>query len=154
VSKLVLCECGCGKEVYFNKLTLLEVEEAKDETRREVKQRRFFVTAECKEPFEQELVLEQLVQALVKAWVRAPASRGFLERLFFPWTFYVWIRRLFVAKKVMQMQHAIWERRKGFDYARKRAVRSAVLFGAPSVLRGWLFKRFSLSDAQVTLKPQ
>jgi hypothetical protein len=143
--KLVRCECGCGKELYFNQLVLLEVQEASDKTLRKTKtHRRFFVTPQCREPFTDELALMEILQALARAW--APKKKTVFQELNIVGTFINWCRRMSAARQVLRIQHGIWERTKGFDYARKRALRSAFLFGCPRFMQGFLAKRFARED--------
>lgn len=137
------CDCGCGGADYHNRLATVEAEEAIDGNIRQTRTaKRFWVLRECREPFERELGLMIMLEKLVRAW--APKPKTFLQRLNVPRTFYWWCRRVAVARQVMRIQHAIHERTRGFEYAKVRALSSALLFGAPRFMQGllaWLFIR-------------
>lgn len=144
-----VCDCGCGREVYHNQLVVVAIDTAIDETLRVSKTtKRFWVTRFCKVPFEEELGMMVLLEQLLRAWTPAPRSRWWLVNAwlnpFYPWpqNLYRWWRRVHAARRVMRLQHAIWERNKGFEYARARAMQSAILFGTPRFLQGFLARRF------------
>lgn len=132
----VPCGCQCGREDYFNRLETLEIEQALDEAGRRTRVKRFYVLPEHKEAFEAELGLMQLLQITIRRWARKP-----------------WYLRIAVTRRVMRLQHGIFERNKGFDFARRHAIRSAVLFAAPAPIAAFLHKRFAkeLNDAHGAL---
>jgi hypothetical protein len=143
-----LCDCGCGQKVYLNQLVRVTVDEAIDHTLRVSKTKsRFWVTRKCKEPFEEELGMMILLEQLVSAWTPPPRSRWWLVSFWMnpsrPWVdLYRWWRRIGASRRVMQLQHVIWERNKGFAYARARAMQSAILFASPRFVQGFLARRF------------
>jgi hypothetical protein len=143
------CDCGCGRVVYINQLVRVTVDEALDHTLRATKTKsRFWVTRQCKEPFQEELGLMVLLEQLVSAWTPRPRSRWWLVDFWMnpsrPWTdLYRWWRRIGASRRVLRIQHCIWERNKGFAYARARAMQSAILFASPRFLQGFLARRFT-----------
>jgi hypothetical protein len=146
----VACDCGCGRKAYHNQMVIVEAEQAVDrEMRKAGMTKRFWVLRECREAFEEELALTVMLQKLVTVW--APPARGRWALVnawlnpFYPWPrlLYNWIRRVNAARNVMRMQQAVWERTRGFDYAKVHATNSAILFGAPRFMQGFLAKRFS-----------
>jgi hypothetical protein len=144
------CDCGCGRRVYQNKLVQVTVDQAIDQTLRVSKTtKRFFVTADCAEPFEEELGMMVLLEQLIRAWTPDPRSRWWLVNAWlnplYPWpkNIYRWWRRVGAARRVMRLQHAIYERNKGFAYARARALQSAIMFGAPRFVQGFLARRLT-----------
>lgn len=144
--KKLVCECNCGRSAYFNKMVEVVVERAIDHTLRQTQTaKRFLVLKQCKEPFEEELAMKFMLQQIAQAWQRKlPLSPWRWVNPFHPMLLFVnWIRRINAARRVMRLQHAIFERTLGFSYARKRAVNSAVLFGAPRWMQGFLARRFS-----------
>jgi hypothetical protein len=139
--QLLKCECGCGREAYYNQMTEVVVEEAIDESLRQAKtKKRFLVTRGCKKPFEEELGMMTCLQLIVNRW--SPKPKTLAQRLNVPRTFVQWWQRVGGALKIMRLQHAIYERTKGFEYARIRATQSAILFGCPRFLQGVLARRF------------
>lgn len=142
--KLHPCECGCGKEAYWNQLTEVVVEEAIDETLRQTQtKKRFFVLRQCKVAFEEELACMTHLQIIVRFWGGVALQRKTaLQRLNLIRTFILWWKRIGAAVKVMKLQHAIYERTRGFEYARTRATQSAILFAAPRFSQGLLAKMF------------
>jgi hypothetical protein len=147
------CDCGCGRKVYTNQLVEVTIESALDMTlRRTATTRRFWVTRACKEAYEEELGMMVLLQQLAEAWTPRRRTRWWLVRFWFnPATpyedFYRWIRRVGAAKRVMMLQHAIHERNRGFEYARARAIQSAILFAVPQwprFFQSFLARRFTV----------
>lgn len=120
------CDCQCGGEDYWNKLQVVEVEQATDKTLRETRIKRFYVLPDCKEPFEEELAMMQLLEITIRRW--APKF---------------WWQRMFVARRVLRLQHGIFVRNKGFDFARQHATRSMILFVAPAFLAKILHRKFA-----------
>jgi hypothetical protein len=143
------CDCGCGKEVFNNQLVEVKIEQAIDRSlRKTVTSKRFWVTRECKEPFEQELAMKLLLQQLVEAWTPPARTRYYLINFWLnparpPLVLRNWIRRMIAARKVMRLQHEIHERLHGFEYAKVRATNSSILFGAPRFMQGFLARRFT-----------
>lgn len=155
-----LCDCGCGREVYHNQLKEIKVEEAIDETLRQSQTKaRFWVTPQCVAPYTEELKLMTCLQIIVQAHPPSMQTRYWLINAwlnpFYPWPRILrsWWRRVGGALRVMKLQHAIWERTKGFDYARTRAKQSAVLFGAPRFMQGFLARRYTKRLAAQNKKP-
>lgn len=143
------CDCGCNQYFYANQLVQVTVDQAIDHTLRVSKTtQRFFVGRNCKEPFEEELGLMILLEQLIRAWTPEPRSRWYLINFwlnpFYPWpkALYRWWRRVGAARRLMRVQHAIWERNRGFEYARARALQSATMFGAPRFIQGYLARRY------------
>jgi hypothetical protein len=68
-----------------------------------------------------------LLEQLIRAWTPDPRSRWWLVNAWlnplYPWpkNLYRWWRRIGACRRVMRLQHAIYERNKGFAYARARA---------------------------------
>lgn len=148
-SKQVKCDCGCGRMAYHSQLTMVTREHPVDDSLRQTAtSRRFWVTRQCKKPFEEELVMMEGLNNLVKLYPPPARTRYWLINAwlnpFYPWPrlFRSWCRRVKQARKVMQLQHAIFERPKGFEYAHDRALKSALLFGCPGFMQNWLMKRF------------
>lgn len=112
---LCRCECGCGQETYFNKLVELPIQVSVDGTKRNLKTaRRVYVLPECKEDFQEEI----LVQQELERFLRAASKLNF-------------IRRALMAQDVGRLTHAVNWRNRGFKEARKRAIRSAIVFSLP-----------------------
>lgn len=150
---LQACDCGCGRKVYQSQLVQVSIETALDMTLRQTTtSRRFWVTRACKEAYEEELGMMVLLQQLAEAWTPRRRTRWWLVRFWLnPVTpyedFYRWIRRVGAAKRVMLLQHAIHERNRGFEYARARAIQSAIMFAVPQWPRwfqGFIARRFML----------
>lgn len=142
----IACECGCGRTVYPNELTTVVIEEATDRTLRQVKVvKRFAVTRACKEPFEEELNALQCIKLLSLKW--RPYPKSVWQRLNFLSTLDLWWLRIGASLKVMRLMHIAFERRKGFAYARRHALRSMILFAAPRFMQGFLAGQF-LKSAQ------
>jgi hypothetical protein len=145
----VACECGCGVEVFQNQLTMVKVERAVDETLRQTTRRTFYVRRECKEAFEEELQCMALLALIVTKYPPPGRTRYWLVNAwlnpFWPWPrlLRAWWRRVGASLQVMRLQHAIFVRTRGFDYARIRARQSAILFGVPRFMQGFLSKRFT-----------
>jgi hypothetical protein len=146
----VVCDCGCGGKAYHSQMVTIETEQAIDKDLRKTgTTKRFWVLPKCREPFERELALTVMVQTMSKAWAPPPVTRWWLLNAWFnplyPWPKHLinWIRRLNAARQVMKMQHAIWERTRGFEYAKVHATNSAILFGAPRFMQGFLARRFT-----------
>lgn len=138
----VECECGCGKFAYHSQLAQIEVEHADDKNRRKSGRRRiYWVTKACQKPFEEELGLQKVLTDLVLAWRPTPRTKW--RFWLWPIVFNNWLRRLGVARRVMQLTHEIYERPRGFEYARVHATNSAVMFGAPHFLQGFLARRMA-----------
>lgn len=124
--KQVECQCGCGQFDWHNKMVVVEAEEAVDhDIRKTGTVRKFWVLSQCREDFEHELALTIMLQKLIRVWYDKP----------------FW-KRIFVAHNVLKMQHKIWERTRGFEYARTHATNSAILFAAPRFIQGFLARRF------------
>jgi hypothetical protein len=147
----VVCDCGCGREVYHNQLVQVIVETPVDETLRQAKTRqRFWVTRECEQPYKEELILMHKLMEITVHYAPRPRTRYWLINAwlnpFYPWPRHLrnWWRRVGGAVRVMKLQHAIYERTRGFDYARERALQSAVLCGCPRFMQGFLAKRYML----------
>ena len=136
----VKCQCGCNREAYANQLTEVVVDVATDQTLRQAKtKQRFRVLRQCQKPFEEELGMMTCLQLIVNQW--APKPKTLAQKLNVLATLDQWWLRIGAALKVMRLQHAIYERTRGFDYARQRALQSAILFGCPRFLQGFLSKR-------------
>jgi hypothetical protein len=129
-------------------MVVVEIEQAIDnDLRKTGTKKMFWVLPKCRKQFEIELALTILVQKTAQAW--APPARGkwWLVNAwlnpYYPWPrlLYNWIRRISVARQIMRMQHAIWERTRGFEYAKIHATNSAILFGAPRFMQGFLARR-------------
>lgn len=156
------CQCGCGREVYANRLTEVTIDQALDKTLRISRTRkRFWVTRECKEAFEEELGMLHLLEQLARAWAPVPRSQWWLINFWlnplYPWprVFWSYCRRIRAGRRVMQLQHAIYERNKGFQYARARAIQSLIMFASPRFLQNFLARRFigrlkRIEDARAT----
>lgn len=139
--KQYLCECGCGQFAYFNQLDMVRINEAVDESLRTTKVRAtFYVRHACKKAFLDELALQTLLKLLLDKHAQGQFAKPWLYRLNVWNTFRRWRWRIRDSVKVLRLTHAIYERNKGFDYARRRAIRSAVLFAAPRFMAGWLIK--------------
>lgn len=151
------CDCGCYREQYHSQLVVVTIEQAIDPSLRQTStSQRFWVLRECKEKFEEELGMMVLLNQLVRAWPPPPKTRWWLINAWlnplYPWPTRLrsWWRRVGAAKKVMQLQHAIYERpnkirfgeKEGFERTRQKAMQSAILFGAPRFLQGFLANRF------------
>lgn len=148
----VKCQCGCGREVYPNQLTEVKVEIAKDQTLRETTNKRWIVTRGCAQAFESELELLEVLKAIVLRW--RPRQKTFWQRANFLRTLDLWWMRIGAARNVMRLNHEIYVRTKGFEWARRNAIQSALLFGAPRFLQEFLagqfiaqFKRRKARDA-------
>ena len=143
------CDCGCGGEAYHSQMVTIEVEQAIDKSLRTAgTTRRFWVLRQCKKPYEEELACSLLLQRLVTVWT--PRQKTLLQKLNFLLTFYNWLTRIVVARQVLRLQHAIFERNYGFEYARTRATNSAILFAAPRFMQGFLARRFTRRLAKAT----
>lgn len=139
--KLLTCECGCGKTAYYNQLVEVVVEQAVDKTLRQTEEKqRFLVLRACKKPFEEELGYMTLLLIIANKW--APTRKTWAQKLNVLRTFDLWVMRIGQARQVMRLQHATYERTKGFEYARKRAWRSAVMFGCPRFIQGFVARQF------------
>lgn len=150
--KEVACACGCGRKAFHSQLVEVTIEHAVDASLRQTKKGSgFWVTMACREPFEQELGLMILLKQLVQAYTPKPRSRWYLVNFWLnpirPYQLLrSWWRRVGAACRVMQIQHGIWERpkqmllgrEKGFEWTRRHALQSAILFGAPRFLQNWL----------------
>jgi hypothetical protein len=127
----------------------VSIDRAIDHTLRVSKtEKRFWVARECKEPFEEELGMLYLLEQLSRAWVPEPRGRWWLINFWLnpirPWELlWRYWRRVGAARRVMRLQHAIYERNKGFAYARARAIQSAVMFACPRFLQGFLARRLT-----------
>jgi hypothetical protein len=146
----VICDCGCGGMAYHSQMVVVEAEQAIDKSlRRTTTSKRFWVLRDCKEPFEEELAMTILLRQLATAWVPKPQKKLWLINAWlnplYPWPLHLFnfIRRVNAARKVMRLQHAVWERTRGFEYARTRAMNSALLFGAPRFMQGFLARRLT-----------
>ena len=155
----VVCDCGCQGTAYHNQMVQVEAEEAVDKDLRKTgTTRRFWVLRECREAFEHELALTIMVRKLAQVWAPPPVKRWWLLNAWlnplypWPWIFYNWIRRINAARQILRMQHAIWERTRGFEYAKVHAINSAVLFGAPRFMQGFLARRFTARLRKATLR--
>lgn len=88
------------------------------------------------------------LQVIVNTYPPAPQLKWWLINAwlnpFYPWprNLLLWWRRVGAAIKVMRLQHAIHERVHGFEFARIKATRSAILFGAPRFMQGLLARWF------------
>lgn len=137
----MVCMCGCGGKAYHSQMVTVEVEQAIDhDIRKTGTTKRFWVLPKCRKPFEEELALTIILQKLVKAW--APKPLKWWQVTHWPLCLANWIRRIAMARRVMRLQYGIWARTKGFEYARMHATNSALLFGAPRFMQGWLARRF------------
>lgn len=144
-----LCQCGCGVSEWPHKLVQVSIEQAVDiSLRQTTTSRRFWVRKQCETAWTEELGMMVLLEQLIRAYPPPARSRWWLIYFwlnpFYPWPRVLrsWWCRVGAARKVLRLTHAIYERTKGFDYARDRAMRSAVLFGCPRFLQGFLAKRF------------
>lgn len=153
----VACDCQCGRMAYHSQLVEVAIEQAIDISLRQAKTtKRFWVLRDCKEAFEEELGLMVLLNQLVRAYPPAAQTRWWLVNAwlnpFYPWPWLLrsWWRRVGAARKIMQIQHGIYVRpkqillgpRAGFEWAHRHAMQSAILFGCPRFLQGFLAKRF------------
>lgn len=136
--KKVACACGCCGEGYWNNLQCIEIEQALDAKGQQTTLKRLYVLPECEEAYEAELGMMQLLRITIQRW--APK---------------VWWKRLAVARRVLRLQHGIFERNKGFDFARKHAIRSMILFVAPAFLGNFLHRRFAkqMNEANAAITP-
>lgn len=146
--KTMTCECGCGGEGFFNQMVEVKKERAVDETLlKRVTERTFLVLSRCREPFEEELALMELLQQLVVAMAPRGRRWSLLRYWFVPSAPYVdlhdYCLRFGRAVQVMRLQHGIYERTRGYEYARRRALRSGILFASPRFLQGFISKRFT-----------
>lgn len=124
-------------------MTLVEVVEAKDETLRETKVRkRWRVTPKCKKPFEGELQMLEMLKLYTIRW--RPRAKTRWQKVNVIGTFFSWCKRLGAARQVMRLNHTIYERTRGFGWARRHAIKSAILFGCPRFMQGFLSRRFLL----------
>lgn len=153
------CECGCKQMVYSNHLTEVTIEEHKDDTMREtVVVKRFRVTKECERPFTQELELQQFLKILAIRW--RPKPKTLLQRINLVRTAWRYARRVKDAHKVMRLTHGIHERSRmlamgkeaGFKWTKDHSIRTAVLFGAPVFMQGFLHRRFLLRAVRRQVK--
>lgn len=150
--KEVPCACGCGRLAFHSQLKQVTIEQATDITLRQTKtSKRFWVHRLCEEPFTEELGLMVLLEQLVRAYLPTPRSRWWLANFWLnpsrPYQLLrSWWRRVGAARKVMQIQHGIYVRPKkillgekaGFEWTKRHATQSAILFGCPRFLQNWL----------------
>lgn len=114
------CDCGCGVPEYFNKMRVLDIEIARDETLRQTQiMRRYFVRSSCYEDFIRELQAKKLLEGLLRSYFPQP-----------------WWRRALKMRRVVKMQFVINVRLKGLDATRRLSLRSGIMFAAPR----WLGK--------------
>lgn len=147
----VVCDCGCGREVYHNQLVEVTVETPVDETLRQAKtKKRFWVTPACQQPYQEELAMMHALMVITMKCAPQPRTRWWLVNAwlnpFYPWPriLYRWWLRVGASVRVMKLQHAIYERTKGFEYARERAMQSAILCACPRFMQGFLAKRYTI----------
>lgn len=136
---------------YMSKMTEVLIEEPTDASMRQTKIiRRFRVIKECARPFEEELGMQQFLKVITIRW--RPRQKTPLQRLNLIRTAWRYARRVNDARRVMRLTHAIHERgrmiamgeRDGFKWSKDHSIRTAVLFGAPVFLQGFLNRRFLL----------
>jgi hypothetical protein len=131
MSKKMPCDCGCGREDYFARLKVLEVEYALDEslTRTRIGQR-YYVRPGCYEPFIQELQAKRLLD-------------GYLERM--RNARWKWYQRLWRVRRILRIQYVIHIRNKGIDMTKRISVRSAILFVCSPRIAGifWNYWRWA-----------
>lgn len=139
--KPMLCECGCGRSGFLNQMSTVKVMRATDETLlHKVLDKQFLVLHDCKKPFEEELAIEQLM--ILRFVAHAPKGKTLLQNLNLVATFRAWVGRLKEAGQILRMQHARWERTKGFEYARQRAIHSAWIFAMPRIAVPYFARRW------------
>lgn len=141
-ARVVQCGCGCGKQFHTSQLTTVEICQALDAEGKRTQLTRVIVGRACKEPYEIEMGLLKMLQVVSRRW--APKPKTFWQRVNVFGTFHQWIQRIGAAVEVMKTVHAINERNKGFEWAKRHAVQSAVLFGCPRFMQGFLSRRFLL----------
>lgn len=118
----LFCDCGCRREEHISKLREIVVDEAIDESLRQVRAtKRFLVTADCERPFIEELQAMRLLNGIVRRYMAAP-----------------WYTRIGKMRRVLRLQHVIYVRNKGIEVAKRKAIRSAIMFAAPQKVAGWL----------------
>lgn len=137
----IQCGCGCGQFAWSNQMADVEIEQATDSTRRRTRTNRVRVIRACKKPYEEELGLVKCLQVIVMRWASVP-RKTFWQKLNFLRTLDDYWMRIGAAIKVLRLNHAIYERPKGFEWARRHAMRSAILMGCPRFMQGFLAKRF------------
>lgn len=126
------CGCGCGREEFFGRLKVLEIEYALDETLRETRVgQRFYVLPGCYEPFIQELQAKKLLE-------------GYVERMrVAKWR---WYQRLWRVRKIIRIQYVIHIRNKGIEFTKKASMRSGILFVCSPKVSNILWRYWQWAD--------
>jgi hypothetical protein len=116
------CDCGCGGEAHLNRMVPLELQAGVDGTKKRIRTvKRFYVLPDCREDFENEMVISHKLEQFSRACYKLP----------------MW-RRALRAQEVVRMMHAIHQRKLGFEAARKKALRSGFLFSIPKPMAAFL----------------
>ena len=112
-NKLVKCECGCGNEGPSAAMRNVRLAKTAGGVTRAIKTWRVLRT--CEDHFRKEMALTQetvrFLQANQKTGIIGRALR---------------------MRQLVRLQHAIHQRRYGFDYSKKTAIRSGIVFVAPT----------------------
>ena len=115
---MTLCECGCGERDYFNRMKIVEIEAARDESRRVIwPAKRWYVKREHYQPFLLELQAQATLEQLVRYYIRQKM----------PWWIKIWKFRT-----IMRLQFVIHSRLKGIEICKRQSIRSAILFVVPN----------------------
>lgn len=160
------CDCLCGRTAFHSQLKEVAIEQAIDPSLRQTATaQRFWVHPLCEKDFLDELGGMVLINQLVRAWTPPTRTRYWLIRFWFipshPWSdLYRWWRRIGASVKVLRLQHAIYERPykirygeiEGFARVRRKAMQSAILFGCPRFMQGFLYNRLMLRAKRKALR--
>lgn len=121
-------------------MTHVSITQALDAEGKRLEHTRVHVARSCKDAYETELGLTKMLQVVARRW--APEPKTFWQKANVFRTLHQWWLRIGAAVEVMKNSHAINERTKGFEWARRHAIQSAVLFGCPRFMQGFLARRF------------
>lgn len=126
------CHCGCGREEFFGRLKVIEIEYALDESLRNTRVgQRYYVLPGCYEPFIQELQAKKLLD-------------GYLERMRnAKWR---WYQRLWRARRILRIQYVIHIRNKGIAETKRISTRSTILFVCSPRVSNILWKYWQWAD--------
>lgn len=123
------CDCGCGNDGPRGAMKVVRIASGGRGRVEHVKT--FHVLRSCEEPFQKELAM---TQECVR-FLTANSRTGF-------------VGRVLRFKQLVKLQHAIHERRYGFDHARKTAIRSGIVFVVPMWASKLLVKIWGNPDLQ------